>query len=286
MVWVISGLIVPARKGGFMENTREIVVNLKFSSRKSVLFLALFFIAWHPGFLGSESLTLTTYYPAPYGGYVGLLTTGTGNINTILARNGGSVGIGTAGPGQKLDVNGSINTNANITATSKITAGGEITGMLTSGFGQFRAISGNYGAFIRNDGNDTYMPLITAAGDPTGVWNGLRPVRVNNASGDVWLANSQVQMRHSDGAVVLTGAGGIAFNGSGGITGLCRTVSYGVNWSNVCNANETPMAMNGDGGVRMCGMFQAGGALNVGTGWIRYCFGGDWGGNILCCRMK
>jgi hypothetical protein len=33
---------------------------------------------------------LTTYYPAPYGGYAGLLTTG----QTLLARDGGNVGIG------------------------------------------------------------------------------------------------------------------------------------------------------------------------------------------------
>ncbi|MEK7721109.1 MAG: hypothetical protein AAB359_01825, partial [Elusimicrobiota bacterium] len=51
---------------------------------------------------GSETLTLTTYYPAPYGGYVSLLTTG----QTVLARDSGSVGIGVANPSGKLQVSG------------------------------------------------------------------------------------------------------------------------------------------------------------------------------------
>lgn len=63
------------------------------------------FICWHPGYLGSETLTLTTYYPAPYGGYVNILTTG----NAYLARDGGGVSIGPGGAlaaGVKLDVRG------------------------------------------------------------------------------------------------------------------------------------------------------------------------------------
>jgi hypothetical protein len=55
--------------------------------------------------LDSESVTLSTYYPAPSGVYTNMITTG----NTFLARDGGagtSVGIGTTAPGAKLDVNG------------------------------------------------------------------------------------------------------------------------------------------------------------------------------------
>lgn len=55
--------------------------------------------------LDSESVTLSTYYPAPSGVYTNMITTG----NTFLARDGGagtSVGIGTTAPGAKLDVAG------------------------------------------------------------------------------------------------------------------------------------------------------------------------------------
>ena len=70
--------------------TRELNIRITLDRRSVFLLLVLFFISWHPGSIGSETLTLTTYYPAPYGGYARLLTTG----DTILARNSGGVGIG------------------------------------------------------------------------------------------------------------------------------------------------------------------------------------------------
>ncbi len=59
--------------------------------------------------LESESVTLSTYYPAPSGVYTNMITTG----NTYLARDNGNasmVGIGITNPAVKLDVaqNGAI----------------------------------------------------------------------------------------------------------------------------------------------------------------------------------
>lgn len=59
------------------------------------------------GDLNSESVTLSTYYPAPSGVYTNMITTG----NTYLARDGGAasrVGIGTTNPTQKLTVVGNV----------------------------------------------------------------------------------------------------------------------------------------------------------------------------------
>jgi hypothetical protein len=236
-----------------MENENIVTLQFKFTRDKALLLMALFFLCWHPKPLNSETLTLTTYYPAPYGGYVSLLTTD----KTLLARDGGNVGIGTASPGQKLDVNGNIR------------ASGETIGTMASGYGQFRAIAGSYGAFIRNDGADTYMPLITAANNQYGVWNGLRPVRVNNASGDVFLANSQVIMRH----------------GTGSIDGVCRTVGYTLNGFGSCGANERVMTWYGNGN-QTCGMLFLGGDLSNSGNWTqKVCFGGDRSGTMLCCRI-
>ncbi len=52
----------------------------------------------------AENITITTYYPAPYGVYKELTTTS----NTYLATEGGSVNIGTTEPSSnlKLDVEG------------------------------------------------------------------------------------------------------------------------------------------------------------------------------------
>lgn len=51
-----------------------------------------------------------------------------------------------------------------------------------------RAVYGNYGFFIRNDGGTTYF-LLTASGDKYGSWNALRPLSINNASGAVSMGN-------------------------------------------------------------------------------------------------
>jgi hypothetical protein len=56
--------------------------------------------------------------------------------------------------------------------------------------GQFRAVSGagGYGFMIRMDGTRVYF-LLTNAGDPYGLWNALRPLYIDNATGQVVLGN-------------------------------------------------------------------------------------------------
>lgn len=69
--------------------------------------MALLFFMLHAPELGSESISLTTYYPAPSGIYAKLVTTG----DAYLASAAGSVGIGLTDPVQKLDVSGSARAN-------------------------------------------------------------------------------------------------------------------------------------------------------------------------------
>ena len=60
----------------------------------------------------------------------------------------------------------------------------EVVVTTASPYGQFRAIGGNYGFFIRNDGSNTYF-LLTDSGNQYGTWNSLRPLYINNATGAV-----------------------------------------------------------------------------------------------------
>lgn len=53
--------------------------------------------------LESESVTLSTYYPAPSGVYTQMITTG----NTYLSRDGGNTGVGTTAPVAKMHILGS-----------------------------------------------------------------------------------------------------------------------------------------------------------------------------------
>jgi hypothetical protein len=61
-----------------------------------------------------ETLTITTYYPSPYGSYNQLSVAS----NTYLAYSSGSVGIGTTGPGAKLEVTDSGDTTIRIKPAS------------------------------------------------------------------------------------------------------------------------------------------------------------------------
>lgn len=70
-------------------------------------------------------------------------------------------------------------TNADISG-GKIYANGEI---VARGENQIRMIGGDYGAFWRNDGRRTYL-LFTAKGDQYGGWNDLRPIMIDNATGE------------------------------------------------------------------------------------------------------
>ncbi|MEI7481440.1 MAG: hypothetical protein WCK75_03725 [Elusimicrobiota bacterium] len=83
-----------------MEKENNTTCQMRMVKRKIVFLLAVGLVCWSPGFLSSETLTMTTYYPAPYGGYASILTTGL----TLLARDGGNVGIGSTSPQAKLDI--------------------------------------------------------------------------------------------------------------------------------------------------------------------------------------
>ena len=84
-----------------------------------------------------------------------------GNINQSISINGGGI----------MTITGNALRTPSIEAT-------------LTGSGQFRAVCGNYGFLIRNDGTDTYF-MLTDPGDPYGSWNNLRPIVINNTTGKV-----------------------------------------------------------------------------------------------------
>ncbi|GAA3594127.1 hypothetical protein GCM10023078_22020 [Gibbsiella greigii] len=64
-------------------------------------------------------------------------------------------------------------------------AGGKVSGEIQStAQNNYRLITGDYGAFWRNDGNNMYL-LFTNAKDQYGNWNNLRPFYANFKTGDV-----------------------------------------------------------------------------------------------------
>ena len=80
------------------------------------------------------------------------------------------------------DVEETVNGQKTFSALTKHNK--EVVVTTASPYGQFRAIGGNYGFIVRNDGSNTYF-LLTASGDQYGTWNSLRPMTINDATGAV-----------------------------------------------------------------------------------------------------
>ena len=254
------------RSGGIMESENIVTIQFKFTRDKALFLMALFFLCWHPKPLNSETLTLTTYYPAPYGGYVGLLTTGTGGVNTLLARDGGNVGIGMANPGVKLEVAQN--------ATLKV---GQA--YLSSG-GDYVHLSNNEwynGGAWNASGAGTLLQLTGQS------MNVYRHDAGGNHVGEMSLDGS--------GNLNLNGGGNLNMAGNGTITGVCRIIGYSFGGVTSCAWNERVFGYFGDGGVRMWGWIPYIGVWvgqdqsNVQSGNIMG-FGQDWGGSMQCCRIQ
>jgi hypothetical protein len=88
----------------------------------------------------------------------------------------------------------------NITGVVKTT--NEITSTMAGGYAQLRAVNGNYGLMLRNDGANSYF-LLTASGDQYGSWNTLRPFAINNVSGEVNIANTTILASQATGKVTI-----------------------------------------------------------------------------------
>ena len=98
-----GGILLPCHEGSPAGKTKHPVLGI------GVLIFCLAVLIFSlPAQAGNETLTLETYYPAPYGIYNEFTTTG----QTLLATESGSVGIGTPTPGAKLEVLGGQIINA------------------------------------------------------------------------------------------------------------------------------------------------------------------------------
>lgn len=139
-------------------------LNLRLTRRQLRNGLALLLMLGVCNELSSESVTLTTYYPAPSGVYTQMITT----TNTYLARDSGKVGIGTTSPGANLDVF-AANTGA---------------GQSSQGSLIFRVNDGNSRPPVAAYGN------IDGVGFPDGTGTALQVREVNGTGRSITTAGS------------------------------------------------------------------------------------------------
>jgi len=148
--------------------------------------------------LGSENVTLSTYYPAPSGVYTKMITTG----STFLATSGGSnyVGIGTTNPGVPLDI-----TNTQTVGIRYVKTGSQDARIQVGDPTQTWSIASGWGG--------------GTAGDFSIVQEGVSGNRlyISHTSGNVGIGTSNPSARFQvQGTQVISGSGALAFTPSAG----------------------------------------------------------------------
>ena len=109
------------------------------------------------------------------------------NYTRIMPNHTATAGVNITLP----PASGTLATTSNLSSYVPLTGSTAITGALrttseyqTTTPNGFRIAHGNYGFFIRNDGNATYL-MVTNSGDQYGNWSDARPLIINNANGIV-----------------------------------------------------------------------------------------------------
>jgi hypothetical protein len=244
-----------------MENENIVTIQFKFTRGKALLFTTLCFLCWQPRTLSSETLTLTTYYPAPYGGYVSLLTTD----RTLLARDGGLVGVGTGAPGAKVDIVG----------TGAGTVDLRVNGRIQTGDG-----SGNGGMWLSN-ASDSFVG--NNSGN-TGFWTsgaGWNALQIIKASGNVGIGTQGPTRKLDVQGDLRIGTAGSP--GTGGIYGLCHTQAFGGGTS-ICTTGVVTAIYGQEcatGGVLLLANSTD---IHTTSNWVPH-MAQNCSGTMLCCRI-
>ncbi len=270
-----------------MENERILIIQFQLTRFKVLAILTALFICFHPKILGSEQLTLTTYYPSPYGGYAKLLTTD----QTVLARDAGRVGIREANPERELHVSGS--------GQIRLGRGSVATNDTRGVYWHDNAAYGIY----RESGawSHPYPDLRIAfhTGISLGAhenYNGVRffedydmkaselVMSVNDTStggkGNVYVKN-RLGINRKNPSHPLDVNGNVRIT-NGILYGLCYTRSYRENVASSSGAGYKVYGHYGDGVPKVWGFLAKSGEDDVGK---YITLGQDWNGTMICCRI-
>ncbi|GAB7536279.1 phage tail protein [Burkholderia sp. 3C] len=127
---------------------------------------------------------LTAYFSAIGDGNTMLGATGSG-VTSLITKNQERLRVLPSG---RVQIGTTTDDGSNLlqVAGNVMTTGGVASNQTDTGGANFRAISGNYGAMIRNDGSSAYL-LSTKQGDPTGTCNDYRPLSWQLGNGMVTI---------------------------------------------------------------------------------------------------
>ncbi|HAM36518.1 MAG TPA: hypothetical protein DEB40_14515 [Elusimicrobia bacterium] len=198
--------------------------------------------------LGSESLSLSTYYPAPSGVYTQMITTN----NAFLARNGGNVLVGTSVLPGGLSATGNVVVNGGVVVNQMGTTWGGWNEAVRLSNGANSAITyPSGGMFFGMHANRNFYWANTSAG--------TYPM-ILSATGDLTI--------------------------SGVLHAGCHSVAFGNTGTTSCGANEAAIAVNYTSNfLSMAGMEAASGSMNLPYTQINY-INFPTGGSMLCCKIQ
>ena len=275
-----------------MENERILIIQFQLTRFKVLAILTALFICFHPKLLGSEQLTLTTYYPSPYGGYAKLLTTD----QTLLARDAGRVGVGNASPARTLHVGGTDSTRGQISLTQNGSVATNSTAGIYwhsgTGYGIYREagawsnpypdlrIAFNTGIKFGANSNYNGMRFYNSYTMPsTGLVMAVNDASTSGAN-NVYVKNRLGINRTPSYPLDVTGDARI----SGRLLGMCKSVTYVEGGNESCGSNYQVFAHYGRGDTQISGFLPASG--NMGGVGTFISLGQDWNGTLLCCRIQ
>jgi hypothetical protein len=196
----------------------------------------------------------------------GTFTTGTPNTvsrSTVLNNTAGTTSrlnfTGATRIYNSLPAGRAIWLDANLAKTN----GMIVNGYDASGF-NYRAVNGNYGAGIRNDGTSCYL-LQTASGSQYGGWNTYRPLSWNLSNGVVTIDATGVGTVLG-GSAYLSNNRAVFFNDTGNVARPVLGVDTGNNtdiW--LANASASCRVLNYGGTVPLMVINNSGVMGVVGT---------------------
>lgn len=187
--------------------------------------------AFRPGALSTEQLSMSTYYPSPYGVYKNLRSTD----DAAFAYTTGRVGIGTQTPSGKLHVAGTgdviLNTSGNLGVG---TANPQAKVHFSGGGGNM--------LFDANNGIVTVGTTDTSSIYATGLKMAISNIHVQGNENGNWLrvgdAWGQNGVYSEAGNLVLGSATGVTslghLNDSQFMGQMCRAVYFGVGGETYC----------------------------------------------------
>lgn len=262
------------------ERNRTITFSLTMGRRQLVALLTLGLLALTPGDLVTEQLTLTTYYPSPYGVYEELRST----QNTYLSYAGGNTCIGSTSCSAKLTVTGGAVVTGDQTINGVLDVNGayvSITGQIRRNDNQvIRDANGGwirtYGAsgwYSQSYGGGWYMAdssWIRSYGNKniyhnTGIMRTDGDFQVGgNGSRFRVLTNGRIGVNRTNPSYTLD------VNGDARVSGVirqgCRWVGYGVGSQRFCASGWSAMTAANSGGIITGGV--------PGSGWM------------FCCKLQ